>query len=167
MSCSCHSHIPVLHALLKTCNIKSVFEFGSGLGSTPIFVKGCESVHSVEMQNESWFIKVQDELGTYENFKYEMMLGADDSIEYFIGLNKKYDMVFVDGHGLTRPECINAAFDKTDIVVTHDTNVPSYNWQRIELPEGWSRIDYKVIPWTTVFHKDTVDISELKKELGL
>jgi predicted O-methyltransferase YrrM len=167
MSDDWNSHKPVLHALLKTCNIESVFEFGSGFGSTPIFVEGCKSVHSVEMQSEDWFVKVKEKLSSYENFKYDMMLGPIDAIVYFAGVDKKYDLVFVDGHGLSRPECINAAFSKTDIVVTHDTDVPSYHWERINLPEGWSKINYKVVPWTTVFHKNTVDISELKKELGL
>lgn len=158
-----HSHLPVLRAALRVFDIKSVFEFGSGLGSTPLFIEQCESVHSIEMQEEKWFKKVSDELSGNSNFTYEMMLGPQDSIDYFLDSEKTYDMIFADGHPDSRPECINAAVTKSDIVITHDTHTNEYGWDRVVLPEGWSELIYKEFPpWTTVYYNaDKVNATNL------
>ena len=168
MSWEGHSHKKVLEAIMKCCDIKSVFEFGSGLGSTPIFLERSSEVHSVEMQSEEWFQTVQKELGHNEHFKYEIKMGPIDTIIYFSNLGKRYDLVFVDGHGSSRPECINEAFKFTNIVVTHDTETPSYGWSRIVKPEGWTRLDYMLeSPWTTIFFNESLDVTELRKELNI
>ena len=164
-----HSHLPVLKAALDVFNIKSVFEFGSGLGSTPLFIKECESVHSIEMQSEEWFEKVSGELSGNDNFTYQMMLGPQDSIDYFLDSEKTYDMVFADGHPDSRPECVNAAITKSDIVITHDTHTNEYGWDRVVLPESWSELIYKGFPpWTTVFYNaDNVNPSRLINSLPM
>jgi hypothetical protein len=161
------THIPVLEELIKSCNIKTVFEFGSGLASTPLFVKNCESVHAVEMQSEEWFTKVADELKKYENLDYEKIMGADRAIDEFSKIDKKYDLVFVDGHGSTRWKCINEAFSKTKLIVTHDTETPSYNWHKVVVPKGWSYHVYqKLRPWTTIYYLDgSLDVENSIKNL--
>lgn len=153
---------------MKCLDIKSVFEFGSGLGSTPIFLEGSSEVHSVEMQSEEWFQAVQKELGHNKHFKYEIMMGPTDAITYFSNLGKRYDLVFVDCHVSSRPECINEAFKFTNIVATHDTETSSYGWDRILKPEGWTRLDYTLeSPWTTIFFNESSDMDKLTKELNI
>jgi len=127
---------------------KTVLEFGCGEYSTGFFVGQGASVTSVEMQDEGWAEKVK---GMYPDVNMVVCLGKDSWQE--LAYEERYDLIFVDGHGGSRPECVNWAKDHTDIIVAHDTQEPWYGWERVDLnPEEWEIwMNVTVEPWTTVF----------------
>ena len=64
---SVQSHVPIFLKLFKTFDIKSVFEYGIGLHSTPLFVENCDRVLSIEMNTHAldgmlWYDKVVQDL---------------------------------------------------------------------------------------------------------
>lgn len=149
------SHMPVLKRYLELFKPRTVFEFGCGTNSTPLFIETCESVIAIEMQKPEWFIKVLREYGSHPNFKFMCMPGPDSGPEYLGLLGSGFDLVFVDGH-MRRPLQIKAAFSKTRTIITHDTDQPCYGWSGIELPEGWEWIDVvETWPWTAVCSCDS------------
>jgi|3_EtaG_2_1085321.scaffolds.fasta_scaffold125279_2 predicted O-methyltransferase YrrM len=150
------THIPVLKSLLydKSKNIECVFEFGTGLHSTKLFLENCSKVTACEMQSEDWYTKVNDEFKDFDNVEVFYMPGPDEAIEYLSKVNLKFDLIFVDGHGDSRWKAINEASKFTDLIVSHDTEEKSYNWHFIDLGDDWVRTDYKEhTPWTTVWRK--------------
>lgn len=160
------THLPVLESILNNCPIESVFEFGSGFGSTPLFIERCKHVHSIEMQNDDWFHRVNEKFKECSGFTYEKAIGPRIGIDIFKNTGRNYDLVFVDGHGDTRWDCINKSFDRTNIIVTHDTNVPSYKWNLIEIPTGWEVYEYKkIIPYTKIFYTNATEIHSVIQEL--
>ena len=148
------THIPILEELFKANNIKTVFEFGTGLYSTKLFSENCDSVISCEMQSEEWFDKVSENFSNYNNVSIECLIGPTGAIDHLSQLNKRFDMIFVDGHGATRWHAINVASEFTDLIVSHDTETPSYNWHLINLEGTWIRTDHRGhVPWTSVWRK--------------
>ena len=148
------THLPILHKLLYENEINSVYEYGCGLYSTPLFINCASDVTSIEMQNEKWFVKVKDALSYAKNLDIHLMLGPDAAIDYFKKQNKSYDLVFVDGHVGTRWACINEAFKNSKFIVTHDTEVPVYQWQKIVVPDGWNEYtDNIIVPHTRMYYK--------------
>ena len=87
--------------------------------------------------------------------KFYCLLGEKDAIKFFNILNTNFSIIFVDGHGSNRWECINEAFGKTDIIVTHDTETPGYKWNLVNKPEDYVWIDViEYNPWTSVLTRD-------------
>jgi predicted O-methyltransferase YrrM len=142
------THLPILNRLLAERKIKDVLEFGCGLFSTKCFVDhGC-NVTSIEMQHEEWASKVKAELPSVNLI---LSLGPFEWEE--IDLKPRYDLIFVDGHRDSRPECMEWAKDKTDLIVAHDTEHPYYGWDRADM-SGFSVVTYKDFPtWTTVWER--------------
>ena len=63
---SVQSHVPIFKKMFETFDINSVFEYGIGLHSTPIFIDNCEKVLSIEMNTHSlgsqtWYEKVVED----------------------------------------------------------------------------------------------------------
>ena len=147
-----HSHLPVLAEILDAHDIRTVFEFGMGDGSTGLFLEKCLLVVSVEMNKVEWFKKLTQRWGHKTNWTPVLRLGMDTS---WTGA-MRYDMAFIDGHGDCRPEQIRTAMQMTDLIVVHDTQEPGYKWERIrdDLPDGWTWEDDKRHPtWTSVLRK--------------
>lgn len=157
------THLPILEVvcdtLEKSGSNSSIYEYGMGMFSTKLFEKRFHDVISVEMQDESWFLKMKNEkMG--ENVQLYCFLGATAAIDFFKSINKCFSCIFVDGHGATRWQCINEAFYKTDIIVTHDTETFGYHWNRVKLPKDYvwiDIIDYN--PWTSVITRNADLIS--------
>ena len=146
------THLYVLESIFNTSQIKSVFQFGSGLSSTPLFVKAAQYVHAIQMQDESWFNVVQSQLSKYPHFNFKCQLGPFSAINSLRQIEGTFDLIFVDGHGDSRPQAIMQAFKHTKLIVTHDTQNPGYGWDRIIMPDGWVRYDdIKYNPKTTMF----------------
>lgn len=146
------SHLPILKELFKIVPIKRVWEYGCGRFSTPLFAANCNEVIAIEMQSHDWFTTMQGELSQYPNLVLKEALGAWTALDVFKGLDERWDMVFVDGHGDSRWNCINLACDKTDIVVAHDTEAPLYGWDHIMIPNNFVEIRFKQYhPWTTIW----------------
>ena len=148
-----HSHLPVLAEILDAHDIRTVFEFGMGDGSTGLFLEKCLLVVSVEMNKVEWFKKLTQRWGHKTNWTPVLRLGMDTS---WTG-TMRYDMAFIDGHGDCRPEQIRTAMQMTDLIVVHDTQEPGYRWERIkdDLPDGWTWEDDKRHPtWTSVLRRE-------------
>lgn len=146
------THVHVLDMLIKNDNIKNVFEFGCGNFSTILFSKHCNSVTAIEMQNESWYKKMKEEVGNNVTLLYQP--GPTSAIETLDKMQKRFDLIFVDGHGDSRWKAINVASKYTDIIVAHDTETASYRWDLVSLDSNWTKIDYKEYnPWTSVWRK--------------
>ncbi len=133
------SHLPILGTIFSNCEIKNVFEFGCGLFSTFFFLKYANKVESVEMQNESWYETVSNKFKN-EKLNISLMLGETKGIQYFNSLNERFDIVFVDG--INREECVNSAFNKTDIIVRHDCShrYMRTGFKNIRLPNKWKYV---------------------------
>jgi len=162
------SHLGVLELIFKHSNVKSVFEYGCGNYSTNFFIKNAESIISVEMNRMAWVDKLKNEIKSDKlNLLFIRGLAA---IEYFKSTNKTYDLVFVDGDGRLRLNCVFNSFGKAETIAVHDVNL---TWKRAR-HKGWLNMevpgDYKVItmniayPSTTVYTRNDNLLTELKKE---
>lgn len=159
------SHLLFFEKFFALRKVNSIFEYGSGMGSTRYFLNGnkCKKLYSLEMQSLEWFEKVKQSLQLYKNWEYFVKIGPQGS-DFIKLCAQEFDLCFVDGHGDSRPECINAAFSR-DIkyIVTHDTEQPTYNWHRIDMPRNYERFDFKEHnTWTTIFTTDYELIRELQ-----
>lgn len=142
------THLPIFDSLFKKYKIKNVLEFGCGMFSTKKFVdEGC-TVTSVEMQNKSWFDKVHKELPSVDLI---LSLGPYEWEE--LQFKPRYDLIFVDGHRDSRPECLVWAKDHTDLIVAHDTEHPAYGWGRADMSGFKVTVHKEMSPWTTVWEK--------------
>jgi len=150
------SHIPTFDRIFAKNNIKTVLEFGGGDHSTPYFIeKGC-TVHSIEMQSEEWYNHIVERNPTA---MVELALGKDAWKEIFDGsFNDHYDLIFVDGHLDSRPECANWAKNHTDIIVLHDTEAHCYGWQRLELSDWIKYEDTENHPQTQVYSRNDIGL---------
>ena len=147
------SHMPVLKKYIEDFKPKTVFEFGCGDNSTPLFIEHCKNVISIEMQKPEWFKKMLKKHGDKSGFELFCMLGAIAAPEYLSVQPDKFDLIFVDG-SMSRFLQINVAIKKTDVIITHDTGQPCYHWDRVILPEGWVWIDMPSFnPWVGVVTK--------------
>ena len=147
-----HSHLHILDEILTSHRIQSVLEFGMGDGSTGLFLDRCSIVISVEMQNLSWHEKLIKRWGHRTNWTPVLSIGPTVS-QLPPG---PFDLVFVDGHGDSRPEQIMAAMTVTNLIAVHDTQEPGYMWHRIKdnLPAGWTWTDDKRDPtWTSILER--------------
>lgn len=142
------THLPILSNMLAKHGFKRVLEFGCGLFSTKFFIEhGCE-LTSVEMQNEDWMRKVHD---VFPGADIRLALGPD--AWRGLDLDGRFDLIFVDGHGDSRPECMEWAKEHTDLIVAHDTEHPYYGWDRADMA-GFIKTEYKDMPpWTTVWER--------------
>ncbi len=155
-----NTHLPILERIFLLKKIKRVFEFGLGIYSTPFFTEKAESVVSIEMQSEDWF----NQMNYYDdNLKVLYRPGGELAIEYLRSDPTVYDLIFVDGHGGTRWKCVNTSFEKGyEIIVAHDTEQKTYEWDRIKMPDGYYKIDMvQYTPWTTVWSTDEKLITTL------
>jgi len=157
-----NTHIPILEFIFNNIETDNIFEYGMGSYSTPLFSKKFKNVIAVEMQDESWYEKIKSEnLGP--NVNLYCLLGEKKPIEFFRSLDTKFSCVFVDGHGGNRWECINEAFNKTDIIVAHDTETPGYNWNLVKLDDNYTWIDViNYNPWTSVITNNSELIEKIK-----
>jgi hypothetical protein len=153
------NHIHFFTKLFEYKKFKSVFEYGCGLGSTPFFLDNCQQVMALEMQDEEWYNKVKTELSKHKhNKKLQLYFDlSDNSFDFIKQKNyKKFDLVFVDG--IYRGDCINICLALGHkYIVTHDTEdkVYPYGWDKIIIPNGYYRYDFKEYRnWTTIFTND-------------
>ena len=153
------THKPLINAIIGALNINSVFEFGCGFGSTPNFLEKCKEVFSIEMQSEEWYEKVKSLERENKHFTLECLIGPHFAIDRLKSLGRDFDLIFVDGHGQSRPQCINQSFQLAKrAVVTHDTETPEYGWENIDMPKSWTMLDYKTLnPWISAFFRDAAD----------
>lgn len=145
------THLPVLERLLSERRIADVLEFGCGLFSTRLFhERGC-CVTSIEMQHAEWAERVRHALPGAD---VRLALGPQTWMSLVESLKPRYDMIFVDGHGDSRPDCLMWAKDRTDLIVAHDTEHPYYQWERADMGGFTATVHKEDPPWTTVWQRD-------------
>jgi hypothetical protein len=159
------SHIPILETIFSICNIKKVFEFGPGKYSTKFFETMAEKTISVELSSEKWFEDVEKEMD-----KNKVSLFYISDLEKALSLfnqTQNIDLTFVDGSFESRIPCIELAFDKCQVIVTHDTemayvNGDPYRWNSVRMKQGYFWIDVmEYFPWTSVITKDMNIVSKI------
>lgn len=157
------THMPILESFVDSFKPRTIFEFGCGQYSTPLFIeKVSDSVLSIEMQNIGWFMDIHDK---YQSNKFSLycMLGSTAACEYMTMQKRIFDMIFVDGHA-DRWLQVNCSFDKSSTIIAHDTNQNEYKWNQIKLPEGWKWMDIiENDPWTSVITNNTAVLEWCKK----
>lgn len=142
------THLTVWQALFDQYPINTVLEFGCGLYSTTEFLKrGCD-LTSIEMQSEDWFSSIKRE---HPKLDLRLSLGPMEWMKE--PLKDRYDLIFVDGHGDSRPECMMWARDRANIIVAHDTEHPYYGWERANMDGFIKTVHSGEGPWTTVWVK--------------
>jgi len=173
------SHIPILQKLFSTFDINSVFEYGIGLHSTPIFIDNCKKVLSIEMNthksdSETWYQKVVNEIGDRENWEHNEMHGPHEAIFYAYNLFKEnsFDLVFAVGHGDTRNAQTNSGFGYSRFIICHDSQ-HQHTRAGWNIPKEYTQIDFidycrgctnnkdeNHWPYTTIFcmNKEDADI---------
>jgi len=145
------THKPILELIINNYPVENIIEFGLGYYSTPLFLEKCKHTTSVEMQSEEWFNKIKDEYLKYSN-KWTPLLSIGPFTYKDLQYDSYYNLAFIDGHGESRWDCINYMFDKTSIVIAHDTNTPSYNWNRVNKPTIFNEVNfvkYNTKVWTS------------------
>lgn len=129
---------------------KNVVEFGMGNFSTEFLLKNSDRLVSIEMQSEDWYNNMVNKFGNNKNWKHLKLIGPN---QYTSCIFDNTDFAFVDGHGETRPECVNLMFSKkAPVIIAHDTEAGSYGWNRVQAPsEYFSFIFKKYENWSTVW----------------
>lgn len=154
------SHKKVLETLLNHFDIHSVLEFGSGYWSTGLFVKYDCDVTALEQGSQEWIDKVRERYGWYKHLEVidsvgKLILPPEDA---------KYDMIFVDGETKFRVPCMEYAFKHSFVVVAHDYENPIYEWDKVEVPEGWvSFVDISQPVYTIVYMRFLTAMAKFKK----
>jgi hypothetical protein len=156
------THAPILKLLMEEIKPKQILEFGLGNYSTPILFSDGATVESIEMQSQEWFDLISIKFKDKTNWTPYFAMGP---FEYRkIKLKDRYDLVLVDGHGDSRWDCVNMMFGKSDVIVAHDTEQPTYNWDKIQEKEGYVKITYKKLrPYTSVWTNNLI-LSEIIRE---
>lgn len=152
------THLNLMTKIFEFKDIKTSLEFGMGHFSTDFLIKNTKNkVTSIEMQFEDWFNTISQKYSSNSKWKGILNIGPHSAFE----LNyDHYDFALVDGHGETRPECVNFISKFCDTIVAHDTEAELvYGWKRVNLPDFYSFEDRNQEPWTKVWtkNKDLID----------
>ena len=72
--------------------------------------------------------------------------------------NNSYDLIFIDGED--RIECLKDAFNKSAIIICHDTHAKPFNWGHVDIPTSYKTLTYTgCVPYlTTIFYHVDVDM---------
>jgi prepilin-type processing-associated H-X9-DG protein len=145
------THLDLLRAIFKfTGKQKNVVEFGMGNFSTELLLENSTNLISIEMQSEDWYEKMFEKFKNKPNWRSLKLIGP---LQFMSCDFKNTNLAFVDGHGESRPECVNLMFNNNvPVVIAHDTEMGSYGWSRVkELPDYKKFIFKKHENWTTVW----------------
>jgi hypothetical protein len=157
------TYLPILNTICDNIACDDIFEFEIENYSTPLFAKKFKNVLAVEMQSQEWYDSMfKQNLG--KNVELICALGEKPALDILRSRKAKYSMIFVDGHGGNRWECINESFGKTDVIVAHDTETSSYNWHLVRKPDNYTWLDIcEYNPWTSVITTNQALIAVLKE----
>lgn len=158
------THLPVLERVFEAVKVRSVLEFGCGNYSTAFFVSRCERVTAIEQQSHAVFEIMGRKYAENDQLTLLYLPGVGRGPEYLREYQGSFDLVFVDGDAESRTHCVNEAFEKTGLIVAHDTEDKRYSWDRVQKPDGWVAIEYTdLTPCTTVWVTDEETAEKLSK----
>ena len=149
------THLEYLNEIFKLKGkINSTIEYGTGNYSTGLLIENSLNCISIEMQSEDWYNQMVEKFGNKNNWKHFLKLGPMTWTE--IEFPNSIDFGFVDGHGGSRPECINFLMSKNcPIIVSHDTEEPGYGWNRVIENNSYKKMVFKKSKnWTTIWTTD-------------
>jgi hypothetical protein len=148
------SHLEYLQEAFKfKGKLNNVIEFGMGNYSTKLLIDNANNITSIEMQSEEWYEKIVSQFGNIKNWNHHKLIGPFEFKNIKYGY---FDMAFVDGHGESRPECINLMLDiECPIIFAHDTEENGYGWDRVRENKDYNKITFKKHQnFTTLWTKD-------------
>jgi hypothetical protein len=158
------THLEILEFVFEQKKYKTVVEFGMGYYSTPFFLKSVNKLISVEMQNAKWY---EELIRSIKNDKWNPVLCLDKYAFLSIDFADGIDCCFVDGHGDTRPECVNHFFGKAETIIVHDTEYHGYGWERVKRPIEYEEFTFVKYPnYTTVYSIDKGLIQQMRIQKG-
>lgn len=145
------THLDLLGEIFNfTGPLKNAVEFGMGDYSTGFLLNRNENLISIEMQYDYWYNKMVETFGNYSDWTPVLSIGPNKVFD--LKYPENIDFCFVDGHGDSRPECINFMLDKKcPIIVAHDTERDSYGWERVKETDYLSFTLKKYKNWTTIW----------------
>lgn len=144
-----------------------IFEYGSG-NSTLWYAKKVNTVVSVE-HDKKWFEAIKKNMPNNANINYEELVYNGNYSKFSSNLNKKFDVIIVDGRD--RVNCVKNAIKnlkESGVIVLDDSERESYK-EGIDfiLSHGFKKIDFwGISPGlfykknTTIFYK-TVNCLEI------
>lgn len=141
---------------------KFVVEFGCGNYSTGFLIENSERGVSIEMQSSEWYRNISSQFKDCENWTFIEAIGPWNFLDF--KFPEKIDLAFVDGHGDSRPECINLMMDKgCPVIISHDTEEPYYRWDKVYVNNGYKRVDSKIYtPYTSLWTTNEELFEKLK-----
>jgi predicted O-methyltransferase YrrM len=150
------THIEFIKEIFKLKGIlNKVVEFGTGNYSTQTLIENSNEVISIEMQSKEWYEEMKNKFEKAQNWKIIESIGPYTYEN--LDLYDNTDFCFVDGHGDSRPECINMMISKKcPIIMSHDTEEEGYGWKRVISDDYYSITFKKYKNWTTLW---TLDIN--------
>lgn len=157
------NHLQLFAKIFELKKIKNIFEYGCGK-SSGYLVQHCKKLISLEMQEQQYYDKTKAELlpKYWDRFEIYCAIGQQHW-DYINKFSIPFDLVFVDGHGDCRPECINNAFHKQiPNIVAHDTEYSGYRWNTVRMPKNYYCYIFKEgSNWATLYTTDKELYNEL------
>ena len=152
------SHIKVLEKVCALLGRPACLEFGPGPYSTPLLLRHASRLISVE--HDPAFADQVSALspgGTAHEITIEPDLSLHASIAQ---RHAPFDLVLIDGAREVRADLVLATLDLSRIVIAHDTDKQTYHWEKLDVLDPDTRLDFTADPpWTSVFsrHHDLLD----------
>jgi len=144
---------PALDFLVERLNKSlEILEFGSG-NSTYFFAERAKQVTTIE-HNIEWYNKLKENIPDNVTL---LLVNSDNYFEPLSIINKKFDIVFIDG--IQRVECCQLAMEylKADGVIVVDDSEREEYQQGIEtiIKSNFSRLDFWGISPGYLYKKNT------------
>lgn len=144
-----------------------IFEYGSG-NSTLWYAQKVNSVASVE-HDRSWFEKIKNSMPNNVNIYYQELIYNGEYSTFSTKLDKKFDIVIVDGRD--RVNCIKNAINsiKEDgVIVLDDSERESYlDGINFLLENNFKKIDFWGISPGLFYKKNTTIFYKTNNCLGI
>ncbi len=144
-----------------------IFEFGSG-NSTLWYAAKVHTVTSVE-HDDCWFEKIKNNMPENVSIHHQDLVYGEEYCSYSNNLDKKFDIVIVDGRD--RVNCIkNAIYSihTKGVIVLDDSERESYKDGIIFLQnKGFRRIDFWGIAPGLFYKKNTTVFYKIDNCLGI
>lgn len=129
-----NSYEPLLRKYMELVKPKLVLEYGTGK-STGI-IASYPNVNVISMEHDAYYFKIfWQKYREIPNIKIVHANYKQGYVEFPLGLNKKFDLIFVDGLCDARVECLNVAkclLAENGVVILHDSERKKYDAGRTD-----------------------------------
>tara|TARA_B100000900_G_C20474496_1_gene672798 strand:+ start:271 stop:885 length:615 start_codon:yes stop_codon:yes gene_type:complete len=155
--------LPVLESIFNVFDINNTLEFGAGVWSTFSLIRNSKKVTSIENIKE-WVQKVEDDYSHKNNLN--VIHWTKPMNEYLKEITDNFDLIFIDGDD--RIECLRDSFNRSPIIVCHDTHQPKMGWADVDVPENYEQLTYfGCLPYyTTIFSIKDINIKNVLLDIN-